>query len=387
MAHGVILPWQGSVEGLGDRAGEMPLWSGTLADCAAAALASAGLAAAGWRPGEEAVVVAGGCALRPEAARAALALGREEGRDLALGLGGRAGALAAEAALGLEGGGLWYLAPGGAAELQARLAEAAAVTLDPDERTIELPFPGQPVTLHISGRLFLPVRHWLTLLWANLMGLGPYLWGALLSERPALAALRGAAGAVRAMSLQPERVAAALSLRRGAKVHRAATVEAAVLGPGARVEAGAVVRGCVLGAGAVVESGAICEGSVLGPGALVQRQAMVKFCALGPGASVGGVLQLGVCGPGAHLKRGSFAMDLALEGAVRVRVGAGLAPAPLGMAGACLGDGALIGSGVWIAPGRAVPPGVMVVREAVLSDPSADGPGVYRVRGGRLEPV
>ena len=329
----------------------------------------------------------GGTAIRAEALRAALGVGRAAGRDLRFVTGGRSGELLSLAAGGVAEPGLWYLAPDGEGELEERLAAAEPAELDPEERLIALDFPGQSIELPVSGRLIVPVRHWLSLLWANLLGLGPALWGGLLSANPALAALKLIGGAARAVSLDPHRIAAALSTRgRGARVHHSAVVEASLIGPEARVEAGAVVRGCVLGAGAVVEALAVCEGAVLGPGATVQRQALLKFAVLGAGAQIGGATQLSVLGPGASLKRGAYGMDISLGGAVRVRFGGALAAAPLGMAGVCLGDGALVGSGVWIAPGRAVAPGVVVVRDAVLADTEVPGPGIYRVRGGGLLP-
>ena len=394
---GVILPWDGRVEGLGDGAGELPIWGGTLAGCAADALTAAGLpitdlsiadpSAADTISGE-AIVVAGGCALRADAVRAALDAGRAEGTDQAFQLGGRAGELIASAAGGAPPGGLWYLAPGGSGPLLERLEAAASATLEPEERAVTVPFPGQPTEFPLSDRLFVPVRHWITGLWANLLGLGPYLWGALLGASPVLAALRGVGGVLRARSADPERIAAALTRRRaGARIHHSAIVEACVLGEGARVEAGAVVRGCVLGPGAVVEALAVCEGAVLGAGALLQRQALFKFGVLGPGASFGGATQLSVLGSGAVLKLGAFGMDISLAGSVRVRFADRLVEAPLGMAGLCLGDRALVGSGVWVAPGRAIPPGVTAVADEVLVDPRCDGPGVYRVQSGGLVPV
>jgi len=388
VAIGVVLPWDGRVEGLGDGAGELPIWGGTLADCAGEAIRGAGLTAAEAVGAEEAVVVAGGCAVRADAVTAALAAGRAAAADCAFQLGGRAGELLAEAAGGEPPGGLWYLAPGGEGALASRLAAATPVTLEPEERAVTVPFPGQPTEFPLSDRLFVPVRHWITGLWANLLGLGPYLWGALLGTSPVMAALRGAGGVLRARSVDPAKIAAAMTRRAaGARIHHSAVVEACVLGEGARVEAGAVVRGCVLGPGAVIEALAVCEGVVLGAGALLQRQALFKFGVLGPGASFGGATQLSVLGSGAVLKLGAFGMDISLAGSVRVRFGDRLVAAPLGMAGLCLGDGALVGSGVWVAPGRAIPPGVTAVAGEVLADPRCAGPGVYRVHNGGLEPV
>jgi len=383
-----VLPWSGRLEGLDADATEMPLWGGRLADCAADALSRAGFTVGDWSPGEEALIVAGGAALRPEAARAALELGRARGQDLRLTLGGRAGELLSSIALGQAPEALWYLAPGGAEGLQGRLEAAAPARIDPEERLFPLPFPGERMEIALTDRLALPVRHWVELLWANLLGLAPHLWGAILGRPLPVAALRVAWGSLKAMSARPEYIAAALSRRgRGVAVHPSAVVEACVLGAGVRVGAGAVVRGCVLGEGAEVEPLAICEASVLGPGAVVQRQGMVKFSALGPGAVVGGVAQLAVLGARAAIKRGAFGLDQGLRQGVRVPVGGRLAPAPLGVLGVALGEGSLLGSGVWLAPGRSLPAGVAAVAAEIISDPATEGPGPHRVVDGKLEPL
>ncbi len=367
---------------VGLEEGPLPLWGGPLQDAVAVAAAEAGLELGPYEGGE-ALVVRTPCALGPGALEAALDAGRGHGRDVAFRLEGETGAWAERVAVETREPGLFYLAVGGTEELAQRLAAAPDVALEPDEKVFPLELPGHTVQLAVSRRLVVPVGHWVELLWANLLGLGPWLWERLLHRNPGVAAAKLGWAALRATSGDPDRVASKVNhIDRTARVHPTATIQGSWLGPKARVGAGAVVRGAVLGEGAKVEELAICDATVLGPGALVERQGMVKYAVLGEGAVVGGVVQLGVVGPGASFKRGAYGLDQALSGAVRVKTSHGLVPAPAGFLGICLGAGAQVGTGVRVAPGRALPAGVTVVADA-LARPDVT-PGTYVLRDGRL---
>jgi carbonic anhydrase/acetyltransferase-like protein (isoleucine patch superfamily) len=276
-----------------------------------------------------------------------------------------------------------------AAARWARAEAVALATFDAAERDLPgMTLPGGP--LRVADAWILPVGHWTQLLWANLLGLGPFLWEQLVGQG-AGAPLRLAWAALRAGSTAPADVAARLNrLGKGASIHRNATVEGCLLGPGVHVGAGAVVRGAVLGADAVVEELALVEGAVIGRGARVQRLAMAKFSVIEESASFAGIMQLGVVGRGAVVKHGATLMDMAFGQAVRVRVGDSLQAAPHGLCGVCVGDGATLASGVRVAPGRAIPPGL-----EILGDPSQvlsrldlpAGSHRARLRGGSLEPA
>jgi hypothetical protein len=339
----------------------MPAWGLRLADIGPWAAKQAGLVVKqGLEPGEESLVLDGGTMLLPQALGQAMKEGRAQDGDLSFRLGGRLGALLAEVSPG-SGGGLAYLAPGGAGTLEQRLAAAEVVEMDPCERLVSMGPGGLEVP--VSDHLFLPIRHWVHLLWGNLLGLGPRIWHQSVGSHPAWALLRLSWAALRSGSTRPEKIAARCVYRgKGSRIHPSAVVEGSVLLPGATVEAQAVVRGSILGPGSVVEALALCEGCVLGEAAVVQRQGMLKFSVLGDGAMVGGVTQLSVLGAGSSLKSGAYGMDQSLEGDVRIRTPEGLVPAPMGMAGLCLGAGARVGSGVWVAPGREVPAGAVLVK-------------------------
>jgi len=280
-------------------------------------------------------------------------------------------------------------ATGTADERHARAVALPEQAFDARERTlpgVELPTGA----VRIADAWVFPVGHWNQLLWANLLALGPFLWSRLVGASLATPFRLGWAVA-RAASLAPEDIAARLNvLGRSARIHRTATVEGCVLGPGARVGAGAVVRGAVLGADAVVEELALVEGTVLGAGARVQRLAMAKFSLIEADAAFAGIMQLGVVGRRASVKHGAVLMDMAFGQEVRVRVGGALRPAPHGLAGVCVGDGAVIASGIRVAPGRAIPPGVEILGDPAQVLTRLDLPeGCARAvaRGGRLEPV
>jgi len=147
------------------------------------------------------------------------------------------------------------------------------------------------------------------------------------------------------------------------------------------------VRGSVLGVGTVVEDLAMVEFSVTGQGARIQRQAMVKFSVLGPLSAAGGLMQLGVLGRGSALKRTGVLMDVSFGQGVQIEANGRRYPAPLNMAGVCLGDGSTVGAGVSVAAGRCVPKGVQIVpSSANLVTRIPDGlTGLVVVKDGSLE--
>lgn len=373
-------------EGLGGEADAQPLLGVPLREWRAGQFRRAGLVAEG-PDGAEAVLAEPGVAFSAAAVRAVLTLGRARGGDV------RAvpAAVGAEPMIGVlpPGPGLVYLAPGGGADLVQRALAAPIAPFDAQERAFEgVPLPGG--ALRVADAWVLPVRHWLQLLWANLLALGPHLWSELVGHGPAAVARLGWA-ALRAGSTRPEAMGAVLTRRgQGARIHRAATVEGAWLGDGVVIGAGAVVRGAVLGDGAAVEEQAVVEGAVLGRGARVQRLAMAKYSVLGEGAALGGIMQLGVLGAGAVVKHGATLMDMAFGQGVRVRAGGALVDAPHGLAGVCVGEGAVLASGVRVAPGRVIPPGLLVLPDPADVLRVVDVPaGCTRavVRDGALEPL
>ncbi|MEC9389945.1 MAG: hypothetical protein VX944_07700 [Myxococcota bacterium] len=309
-------------------------------------------------------------------------------------VGGRFGNFIADLSFGDDGPWLVYLAPGGPVTPE-RIAQAAPLKMESKERLLEFPLSedhhgASMVELPISDRLLMPTSHWLQLLWANLLGLGPFLWRNLMGSNILQVAFRGAWAAMKAGSLQPQRIGGQLG-RTGkrCRIHPSAVVEGSWLGDDVEVGANAVVRGSVLATGTSVEDLAMVEFSVLGPGARVQRQAMVKYSVLGARSAVGGLMQLGTLDRAAALKRTGVLMDVSFGQGVRVVSNGQLHPAPLDMAGVCVGAGSTVGAGVSIAAGRMVPAGVQIVPspESLVMRIPADIEGLVAVDDGTLRPL
>ena len=330
------------------------------------------------------------------AVRRLLERARSEGCDLAWRASGRVGNIASEVALGFpDEPWLVALQPGSAATLD-RIAACTTVEIEVDERLVEFPLPpGQfeadVLELPLSESLVLPCGHWAQLLWANLLGMGPFLYRTLGGRNVVEMGVRVARAIVRARSTDPARVMATY-LRTGdqCRIHPSAIVESSWLADGVEVGPNAVVRGSILSEGATVEPLAIVEGSVLGTQATVQRQAMVKYSVIGSRAHAAGDMQLGVLDRGAALKKTAALLDQTVRGAVRVSAWGRLVRAPLGLAGVGVGARSVVGANAFVAAGRTIPAGLVVVPapETILRRVPAQLPeGAYAIRDGALVPI
>ena len=363
---------------------ESPLWDHTVAGAASWAIEKAGFSESTGVPEGPCLLLRDRVAVRPEALQAAWELGQERGESCSLVLGGECGEFLQKLPGSESGPVLAYLSDG---EVPDQLGRLPQVVLEPAEKSLDLTLHDAKVQVYLSDRLLMPLDHWVDLLWANLLGLGPRIWGRALGRPAFFAVLRLIWGALRSLSVRHEKIAARLNvLGDGCRIHPSAVVEACVLGKGVSVGAGAVLRGCILGDGVSVEELVVCEGVVAGKGALIQRQALIKYAVMASGAAIGGATQLSVMGADSSLKRGGFGMDQSFDGAVRYRIGGLLLEAPHGLLGICLGENSKIGAGVAVAPGRAISPGCRIIAGAVV-DPTVDEPGLYRVEAGRLEPL
>ena len=395
---GARFPLALGLEGVEGPIGRLPWLGWTLADRQEAAFLEAGLsllsgpeAALEW--GGVALLLREDVALLPDTVKAVVALVATEEGDFSLLPDGRSGGLVDQLRLGDDTpllavlrGGEW--SPG-------RLEGLREVRFDAKERLLEIPVPrsqfgAEVVEMPVSDRLLLPMGHWLQLLWANLLGLPPFLWRHVAGRNVVEVAWRLGWAALRTLSLSPVRIGLSLSrIGRGCRIHPSAVVEASWLGDDVTIGANAVVRGAVLAQGASVEDLAVVEASVLGPGARVQRLGMLKYSVMCAGSAHAGLAQLGVLAQESSVKGGALLMDMAPGHQVRVLAHGKLVSAPLGLAGVCVGARTVVGAGVGIAPGRCVPPDLQVV-----SDPStlvrSIGPGLQgRVTavGGRLQVV
>lgn len=305
---------------------------------------------------------------------------------------GRVGEFFTDLSLG-ETAPLLVWMPNGGEPTEELLKHMPVLGVECYPRLIPLPAPDEDlpfdfIELPLTDIIVLPTQHWAQLLWANLMGLGPYLWRELVGRNIFSIVWNAFSALIRARSFQFPKLFAALRYRgKKCQIHPSAIVEGSWIGADVTIGANAVVRGSVLGDGAVVEDLAMVEFSVLGAGAKVQRQAMAKFSVLSGNASVGGVMQLGLLAESASLKRGAYLLDLSLsKSGVKVKKGEGLLAAPLGMLGCFVGAHSTVGLGVSVAPGRAIPPNLKLTSADGLLQKVGDATeGVMVVREGRLE--
>ena len=241
-------------------------------------------------------------------------------------------------------------------------------TLLIDVKPFFLPIPAPQgvekdlVSLPLALEIVIPVGHWSQTLWGNLLSLGPYLLRELVTDNTVKMIFRLGMAMVLSRSIDPQKIFLRIVQKgKNCNIHPSAVVEACVLGDFVTIGANAVVRGCILRDRAKVEDLAVVEGAVLSENAVVQRQGMVKYAVLSEGASVAGVVQLGVLGRHAGVKRGGYLMDMNFGGLVQVQCNGVPKDAPLGLIGCSVGEDTIIGLGVAVAAGRAVKPRLKVV--------------------------
>lgn len=391
-------PRPGGLEGLAGPAGRVP-WVGLpLQERQERAMLEVGVSVPDEVPGPDArgrVLVREDVTLTHQAVTALIERGLAEGRDIAWKAGGRTGGFAGDIALGDTGPWLVWLAPGGDADTEARVAAAEPVEFDPKERLLEFAVPrsqfgADVLELPLSDQVVLPTGHWLQLLWANLLGLPPFLWRTLAGRNVVAVAWNIGTAVLATRSVDPRVVSGRLWRKgRNCRIHPTAVVEGCWLGDNVDIGANAVVRASVLADGAAVEELAMVEGCVFGPGARAQRTAMVKYSVLAERAVCGGISQLSVLDRDAAVKLTATLMDQGLGQGVRVQAGGQLRRAPIGLAGVCVGEGSVVGAGVQIAPGRMVPAGLEILPPPgnVVSRIPADASGKLVVQGGTLVPV
>lgn len=221
------------------------------------------------------------------------------------------------------------------------------------------------INIPLTDYVVFPTRHWLQLLWANFIGLGPFLWREVGGRNFGWIAWRLFLSFFRTWSFHLPRLAAGIRrFGKKCRIHPTAVVEGSWLGDNVHVGANAVVRGCVVGDNVRIEDLAMVEFSILDMDAVVQRQAMVKFSLLRRNCSAAGVIQMGVMDVGSSLKRGSYLLDMTLgQSMVHVMVDGVRKEAPLGLAGCCVGTNTLVGLGVRVAPGRMIPSDLVITAD------------------------
>ena len=283
----------------------------------------------------------------------------------------------------------------------ADLAQAEPVPLDAGQRRLTLPFSSRIPTmpdlhLPVTDRVAFELTSWVHLWMANLFFIYVDFRERLRSPRawPGLA-WRMATAVLTALTLRPFGLALAaargLVVRgRGCRIHPTAVVEASVLGRDVDIGPQCVVRGSILGDGARVLEHAIVDGSVLGDRVLVNAQGLVKLSVVFPEAVLTWT-QASVVGRRAYLGAFTRALDMRLEGQVRVRHRGVLVSTGLPFLGCCVGHRAIVSGDSLIAPGRVIPNDCRIVSDEArqIRDVSDELPrdGLLVERAGVVEPL
>lgn len=281
-----------------------------------------------------------------------------------------------------------------------RFTNAKVVEVDVKTHPIAMPAPQDGVgvtlvSLPITDAVVLPMGHWSQTLWTNLLALAPYLWRELVGDNIITMIVRLGKAVLLSFSTDPNKLIRRFVQKgKGCKIHPSAVVEGCILGDDVRIGANAVVRGCVLRDGVRIEELAVVEASVLSVGAVVQRQAMVKYAVLDEGAAVAGVVQLGVVGVNASVKRGGYLMDMNFGGPVQVKCDGKSLNAPLGLIGCGVGEGSMIGLGVAVAAGRWIPSKVKItmnpdhmLRSLTIPKNDSVTPQLFSIHKGKLRGI
>jgi hypothetical protein len=371
------------------------MWLGrALADAQERALLLAGVRPESDDPSRERIVFDAGTAFNAAGIEGLLALGRARQEPIQVAMPGHFGGLIEEA----SGGELPFLAaylPGNGVEAtREHVLRAPRVELDLPERSLDVPVPAEAfgadfVSIPLSDAFFFPTHQWTQALWANLLGLSPFLWRELAGYTWPTVVWRICCAVVRVRSIRPERVLTGLRrIGKGSVVHNGAILEGCWIGRDVQIGVGAVIRGCVVGDGAVIEAGAYAEYSVLGPGVRLEGRARVAFSVMERRSHCGGDLLMSFVGPEARVDGGVVLRDIGAEQGSKVQGRSGAFTPPLGRIGVGLGARARLREGCRVSSSIFLPPGcdVAAIPAARLERMPEVGEGEFVIADGGLVP-
>ncbi len=207
------------------------------------------------------------------------------------------------------------------------------------------------------ARVFMtPVRHWSTIITANMLGMPSYLLRCL-ARRPFYASTLALRPVLRSGSLRPSRLLSKLYLA-GRRCHVApsAHVECSVLGHGVHIGPNAVVRNAVIGDHTHIGAGSLIEGTTIAKRVNVDAGVRLRCCVVEDEANMGSFFtQLSVLGRGAVLCPDAGMFDFRLHGDVEIKLYGERVPSGSRLLGGCLGDRSFMGPGVKLLAGQEVP--------------------------------
>ena len=372
-----------------------PSWLGRpLADAQERALLLAGVRPEADDPQRERVVFDQGTAFNAAAIEGLLALGRERNTAIQVVMPGQFGGLIEEASGGVQPFLAAYLPGDGRPASRELVIAAEKVVFDLPERSLDVPVPvdafgAEFVSIPLSDAFFFPTGHWVQGLWANLLGLSPYLWRELAGYAWPTVIWRMFWAVLRARSLRPERVLTGLRrIGKGCTIHRNATVQGSWIGRNVQIGAGAVVQGSVVGDGAVIEPGAHVEYSVLGPGVRLEGRARVAFSVLDRDSYCAGDILMSFLAPSARVDAGVVLRDIGAEEEMSVQRDEDACRPPLDRLGVGIGERSRVRAGCRIASGVMIPTGCDITSpEAARLRRALDvGEGRFVISEGGLVP-
>lgn len=249
--------------------------------------------------------------------------------------------------------------------------------------------PSGRFSLPISQVFMVPIRHWSSLLSANVLGM-PGFVSLLLRDRWPAALLLPLRMIWRSGSLRPARwLGKSYLAGRRCRIAASAHVEASVLGDRVRIGPNAVLRGCIVGDEAEIGPGAVLEGCTLGARATVNGNVLLRCCVADDEASVGSFFsQFTLIGRGAVMCPDSGMFDFQLKGSVRVMHNGQSVPSGSRLLGGCLGHRAFLGPHARVLCGQEIPNDCILVenpRELIRNVHGGLPESIVRLDEGRRE--
>jgi carbonic anhydrase/acetyltransferase-like protein (isoleucine patch superfamily) len=242
-------------------------------------------------------------------------------------------------------------------------------------------------TVPLSSVYMIPVRHWASVLAANVLGMpGFFLHTA--RRRWLEVALLPFMAACRSQSLSPGWCRAKTYMSGGkCNVAASAHVETSILGRRVRIEPQAVVRNSVLGDFVQIRAGAVVDGCSLGPNVIVETGSHLRGCVAEEGACIGTrFVQISIFGRECVVCPDSGITDFVLRGTIRIDFDGRKISSGSRYLGGCIGDGVFLGPNVGLPGGTEIPNGCQLIpnpRTAVTDVQSALPDSILRVDRGR----
>lgn len=271
-------------------------------------------------------------------------------------------------------------------------------------------FKKKLLRLPISTSIAFHVTHWVTLLWANQMGI-LVRWVEQITDHPLWTAwhLLKAAALYLSTGLGQLVRFESFSTAFGRHARTLAAMRAFnKVGKNCAIHPDAIVQFCIIGDNVTIGPQSYVMASVIGDGVVIEEKTKITFTSLASGCYasqltvLNGVvgypdgdvcidgMQFSMSGRNVRLTGLVRPMDIRTDGPIKVLYKGKAEPIGQEILGSCFGHGCFVGPEIYIAPGREIPNGAVLVQPQgrVLQKVPADvKPGVPMViEGGTLRP-